>query len=104
VSKREPWRFIGFLALLGLVVAGACYAYAGIYVPSKPSDFGLLVVSLIVCPPQLIFVACLDCDAVGWNGLILYTIIGVLNALLYAIIGLLVVTLRGRGNASKLML
>ena len=101
LSKREPWKVVGFLALAGLVVAAACYAYSAFYDYTKPMsglDATLFIVSLILCPPQLIFAACIDCEVIGWSGLIMYSIIGVLNAALYAIIGLPFVMLK---NATK---
>jgi hypothetical protein len=97
VSKREPWKVVGLLALAGLVVAAACYAYAAFYDYTKPMsglDTALMIVSLIFCPPQLIFAACIDCEVIGWSGLFMYSIIGVLNAALYAIIGLPFVMVR----------
>lgn len=91
MPKREPWKIIGFLALAGVAVAAACYAYAAFYDYTKPMsglNTTLMTVSLIFCPPQLIFAACTDCEVIGWSGLFMYLIIGVLNAALYAIIGL----------------
>ena len=97
LTKREPWKVVGFLALAGLVVAAACYAYAAFYDYTKPMsglNATLMILSLIFCPPQLIFAACIDCEVVGWSGLVMYSIIGVLNAALYAIIGLAFVMVR----------
>jgi hypothetical protein len=49
---------------------------------------------LILCPPQLLFTFCIDCEVIGWGGFIMYSIIGVLNVALYSVIGALVVGLR----------
>ena len=91
--NREPWEIIVGFALLGLVIAAAAYAYAAFYNYGKPTnafDIAMMFVSVILCPPQLIFAMCLDCEVIGWDGFTMYSIIGVLNAALYAIIGKIV--------------
>jgi hypothetical protein len=92
-SDREPWEIIVGFALLGLTMAGASYAYASLYDYSKPTNgFGIEVwlVSMILCPPQLIFAMCIDCEVTGWDGFTMYSIIGALNAALYAGVGCIV--------------
>lgn len=94
---RRQWKIIVGFALLGLAIAGACYAYGAFADYTKPMtgrEAALVLVSVILCPPQLFFAACIDCEVIGWGGLIMYSIIGVLNAGLYAVIGALVVSLR----------
>jgi hypothetical protein len=86
---------------LGLAVAAAAYAYAALHDYSKPMGplgFLTVFVSIILCPPQLIFAACIDCEVVGRDGLIMYSIIGVLNAAFYAVIGAVVFRLRTRSQ------
>jgi hypothetical protein len=87
---RKPWKTVVALALLGLAIAGACYADAAFFDYSKPMngfDFARLTMSMLLCPPQLLFTFCIDCEVIGWDGFVLYSIIGVLNAVLYAAIG-----------------
>jgi len=87
---RKPWKTIVGVALIGLAIAGACYADAAFRDYTKPMtgrEAAVVLVSVILCPPQLLFAACLDCEVIGWSGFILYSIIGVLNAGLYAAIG-----------------
>jgi hypothetical protein len=74
------------LALLALAAATASYAYA-VPVPyiDPLNDPTLLTVSWILCPPLLFF---------GWDGFIVSAIIEVLNAGLYGLIGLMIVTLK----------
>jgi hypothetical protein len=90
--NREPWEIIVGFALLGLSTTAASYVYA-LYAYTKPMnglDFVLTVVSMIFCPPQLIFVMCIDCEVTGWSGFTMYSIIAALNMPLYALIGKIV--------------
>ena len=96
-AMHKPWKTIVGFALLGLAIAGACYAYAAFYDYTRPMNglkFAVAAVSLILCPPQLLFAFCIDCEVVGWGGFTMYSIIGVLNGALYLVIGALVVGLR----------
>jgi len=77
--------------------------YAAFYDYSKPTngfDVVVVAVSMILCPPQFLFFFCIDCEAIGWGGFIMYSIIGVLNAALYAIIGYVVFALRNRASSA----
>ena len=94
---RSSWKTIVGFALLGLVIAGACYALAATHDYSKPwtgLDSMLVWLSVIVCPTQLIFASCIDCEATGWDGFIQYAVIGFLNTGLYALLGAVIARLR----------
>ena len=100
---RKPWKTIVGFSLLGLAIAGASYAYWAFYDYTKPMNgirTVVATVSMISCPPQLLFVLCIDCEVIGWDGVIMYSIIGLLNAALYAAIGAIVVGLRKKSNSS----
>jgi len=93
----ESWQIIVGFALIGLVAAVASYAYAAFHDNTKPMnvfDFALTTASVILCPTQLIFVMCIDCEVIGWDGFILYSIIGALNVALYALVGAAVAAMR----------
>ena len=93
---RKSWKIVSCFALLGLAIAGVCYAFAAFHDYSKPwtgLDSVLTLLSVIVCPPQLIFAFCIDCEVIGWNGFIQYAIIGVFNTALYAAVGAVVARL-----------
>lgn len=45
------------------------------------------IASMILCPAQCLFIVCIDCEVIGIGGFIMYSIIGILNAALYAAIG-----------------
>lgn len=99
---RQAWKIIGF-GLLGLVVAAVSYAYQAFSDYTQPMNIfkdALILVSLILCPPQLLFTFCIDCEVVGRDGFIMYSIIGVLNAALYAAIGAVIVMWRRRPTDS----
>jgi len=89
----KPWKSIPGFAAFGLAFAGASYLWA-ISDSTKPMGlFSFLVTSLsiILCPVQLFFVMCIDCEVSGWDGFTMYSIIGVLNTFLYAAIGWIVI-------------
>lgn len=99
---HKPWKTIVGLALLGLAIAALSYVYAAFYDYTKPMnrlDFAFVVISIVLCPPQLLFGFCIDCEVIGRAGFIMYSVIGVLNATLYALIGYIVVSLRKRPNS-----
>ena len=101
---RKPWKTIAAFALIGLLVAAASYAYAAFGDYTKPMNgfrFALLTASMIFCPPQFLFILCIDCEVIGTDGLIMYSIVGVLNAALYAAVGAIFVRLR-RGPRSDI--
>jgi len=90
----KRWKTILSFAVLGLAVAALSYGYAAVYDYSKPMngiDFALLATSMILCPPQLLFAFCIDCEVIGWNGFVMYSVIAVLNVVLYALVGMLVI-------------
>jgi hypothetical protein len=93
----KSWQIIVGFAFLGLVAAGASYGYAAFYDYTKlmnAFDFALTTVSVILCPTQLVFAMCIDCEVIGWGGFVMYSIIGVLNVALYALIGTAVAHMR----------
>lgn len=99
---RKASKIIAAFALFGLVVAAASYAFAAFDDYTKPMNgfrFALWTTSMILCPPQFLFILCIDCEVIETDGLVMYSIIGVLNAALYAAIGAMFVRLR-RGPSS----
>lgn len=70
--------------------------HAAFYDYTKPTngyDVALTAISVILCPTQLLFDFCIDCEVIGLDGFIMYSIIGVLNAALYALVGFIVLKL-----------
>ena len=98
---RKSREIIFAFALLGVAIAGVCYGFAAFHDYSKPwtgLDSALTLLSVIVCPPQLIFAFCIDCEVIGWNGFIQFAIIGILNTALYAGVGAVVARLRKKSE------
>jgi fucose 4-O-acetylase-like acetyltransferase len=94
---RKPWKTIVGFALLGLTIAALCFAYSTVYDYTKPVkrvDFAVFVVSIVLCPPQLLFASCIDCEM----DLTMFSIIGGLNMGLYALVGYVVASLRKPGT------
>jgi len=97
----ESRKIVFGFALLGLAVAGVCYAFAALHDYSKPwtgLDSALTLLSVIVCPPQLIFAFCIDCEVIGWDGFVQYAVIGFFNTALYAAVGAVVASLRKKSK------
>jgi len=83
--------------LCGFLVATALYLYSSVFDYTKPlTTFDAVVglASFIVCPPQLLFVLCIDCEVGGISGAVMYSLIALMNAALYSAIGVLVLRLR----------
>jgi len=94
---HKPRETIVGFTLLGLTIAALSYAYAAFDDYTKSMNglrFAVWTVSMILCPPQLLFTFCIDCEVIGWGGFIMFSIIGVLNTALYALIGFIVVSWR----------
>ena len=92
MGKR--WKTIVGCAVLGFAITAGFYVLGVYHDYTKP--FGLLdtawvVANIILCPPVLLFTWCLDCEYGTPAGLeVNLVIVGLLNATLYAVIGLAV--------------
>jgi hypothetical protein len=86
----KPWNSGPGFAALGLKFAGASYLWAFLDYTKAMGLFSFLVTSLsiILCPA--------DCEVSGWDGFTTYSIIGLLNTVLYAAIGYMVLAARKR--------
>jgi hypothetical protein len=90
MSKLRRRRIVLYFAIFGFLITGFPYALEVLHDHTKtPSDLAVTagISSLVLCPPTLIFAACIDCEATGWDGFIKYSIAGGLNAAFYAVIG-----------------
>ena len=90
MSKLKRRQIALGFALLGFLLTGFPYATEVFYDYTKPAnnlEVAAGLTSVVLCPPTLLFAACIDCEASGWGGFIKYLIVGGLNAALYAVIG-----------------
>jgi hypothetical protein len=97
---RERWKTIALFALLGFAITACFYAlntYHDYTESPGPLDLVLDAANVILCPPILLFVWCIDCEYGTPAGVATNLIIvGLLNAALYAMIGLAAVRHRTR--------
>jgi hypothetical protein len=99
MSKR--WKTIASFAGFGLIIAVLLYVQALFHdfnKPMNPRDLTFGIASFFFCPPSLLYVMCIDCEVGGSSGLVMYSIIGILNAALYGAIGMVFVSLRKKSN------
>jgi hypothetical protein len=88
---REWWKTIGGFAVLGFVITACFYVFNTYRVfphSAGPLDLVLDVANVILCPPILLFVWCIDCEYGTPAGIEVNLImVGLLNAALYAMVG-----------------
>jgi hypothetical protein len=90
-------RSIAWLGLCGFLIGAALYVYSSLFDYTKPlTTFDTLVglVSFILCPPSLLLALCIDCEVGGVSGMVTFSLVALLNAALYYIIGLVVLRLQ----------
>ena len=90
----DKLRTILRFGIVGLLVGVVCGIYAAMVDSSHGVGLFFGLISLVACPPQLLFAFCIDCEVTGWGGLIMYSIIAVLNFVLYSVFGFFVTSLR----------
>jgi hypothetical protein len=102
MGKR--WKTIVGLAMLGFAITAGFYILGVYHDYAKPSGFLdtiLAFANVILCPPILLFVWCIDCEYGTAAGLeVNLVIVGLINAALYVVIGLAISRWR-EGKVSK---
>jgi hypothetical protein len=98
---KQLKTIFGF-AVLGFAVTAAFYvlgAYHDFTNPPGPLEIVAGATNVILCPPVLLFAWCIDCEYGTPAGLIVnLVIVGLLNAAVYAAIGMAVARRRERGR------
>src|SRR6266852_1936202 len=91
----KDWRVILRFAALGLAIAAGVYAYCAFFT-ARTTDLDILVgeVSLILCPPSLLCLWYCRRDIVTGPAAAIWSVVGIMNAALYALIGAAYVGLR----------
>ena len=101
MGKR--WKTIVAFAVLGFAITAGFYIF-GVYrdytKPAGVLDIVAAIANIILCPPVLLFAWCIDCEYGTPAGLVVnLAIVGLMNAALYAAIGLAVAQRRmGKGS------
>ena len=95
----KPWNSVPGFAALGLTFAGASYLWALLDYTKPMGLFSFLVTSLSInlCPAQLFFIMCIDCEVSGWDDFTTYS----LNTILYAAIGCMVLAARKKADSPR---
>ncbi len=81
-ALKSRWPF----ALCGVVVAAAIYTHSIFYDFTKPAstvDLTLIFAEIVLCPPSLLSLLCIDCEVGTSAGLQIWAVIGLLNGGLY---------------------
>ena len=91
----KDWRIVFRFAALGLAIAAGIYTYFAFFAV-RSTDLDILVgeVSLILCPPSLLCLWYCGHDVATGFAAAIWSVIGPLNAALYALIGAAYVGLR----------
>ena len=93
-TMREWWKTVAGFAVLGFAITASFYVLWTYHDYAKafgPLDFGLYAVNVILCPPILLFSWCIDFEYGTPAGVQTNLItVGLLNAALYAMIGIAV--------------
>ena len=99
----KDWRTILKFAGSGLTVPLVIYIYSLSIDYTKPTtafDFVLGIVMLILCPPSLLGALCIDCEVGTGAGVVLWCLVGLSNAVLYGLVGMLYVGFRKKRQES----
>jgi hypothetical protein len=103
----KDWRIILRFAVVGLVISAAFAAYQGV-IDSKASTLSVSAGFIVLCPVSLLFtplfVWFFEAAEAGTPGFyLIWTLIGLANAALYAVIGAAYVGVRKKpeGDAAK---
>jgi hypothetical protein len=88
---RERWKTISGFAVLGFAITSCFYVFNTYHnYPNTAGPLGLMldVANVILCPPILLFMWCIDCEYGTPAGIeVNLIIVGLLNAALYAMVG-----------------
>src|SRR6266849_8014944 len=94
----KDWRTIlGFTAVgLGITVAFVAYQVLTDSSPPPPPNIPLLLIFMVLCPPSFLTIPLIDVE-IGSEGFYpLWSVVALMNAVLYAIVGAAYVGLRKR--------
>lgn len=99
VSKHH--RLTVGLAVVGLAITVVLFVYGEFRDYSRPPnrlDDVFVILGVIFCPPSLLQLLCIDCEAGTSAGVFMWSVIGLINVALYVGIGLVIERFRGRSD------
>ncbi|MGB2899061.1 MAG: hypothetical protein WBB89_07340 [Candidatus Acidiferrum sp.] len=92
----KDWRTILRFAVMGLVITAVFVAYQVLTdsSPPPPPNISLILMFMVLCPPSFLTIPLIDVE-IGSEGFYpLWSIVALMNAVLYAVIGAAYVGLR----------
>ena|SRR6266850_2385965 len=95
-------RVILQFAAIGFAVAAAIVVYSvlTISLPPSPPNIPLVVGMIILCPPSLLGMACIDCEIGTGAFYFVWFFVGVCNFVLYGVVGAACLRLRRRPSGT----
>jgi len=97
-------KVVAYLALAGFLITAVLYLCWSLHDYTKPpTTFWVAVglASFVLCPPSLLSILCIDCEAGTASGLPMYLLIAIMNAGLYSAIGFFVLKVRRGGESTR---
>ncbi len=104
-AMRARWKTIGGFAVLGFAITACFYvfnSYRDYSNSAGPLDLVLFAANVILCPPILLFIWCIDCEYGTPAGVeVNLIIVGLLNGALYAMVAIAFARRRKRKNIAS---
>ena len=103
--RRKRRRLTIALAAMGFVMAAVIWAYSELTDSSPPKPFNstLWTAFMILCPPSVLSIPLIDVEPGSSDFAIMWSVIGLVNSGLYAVIGMIVGRFRWKpGNETVL--
>jgi hypothetical protein len=94
---RKAFKSPFLFALCGVIITAAIYTHYLFFDFTKPAnavDIGFGTAEVLLCPPSLLFLLCIDCEVGTISGLQMWSLIALLNGGLYWLIAALLRALR----------
>lgn len=91
-ARRKRRRLAIYLAVLGFAMAAVIWAYSELTdsSPPGPLNFPLWTIFMVLCPSSLLTIPLIDVEPGSIDFALMWFVVGLVNAGLYAAIGLVV--------------
>lgn len=99
-AKRKRRRLAVYLGALGFVMAGVIWAYSELTdsSPPRPLNFPLWTIFMVLCPSSLLTIPLIDVEPGSVDFALMWFVVGLVNAALYATIGIVVGKFRWKAD------